>query len=116
MMEAKMMIAGNFDEFVEKVTQAERKALNTPFGAGNNRKAAGNETGRKSEHDAGRMAGHKKSVLNFPFCNVCERNARSYGRTCAALLGRTASQRSIIQHGRRCCRPERMVIIYGKIL
>lgn len=32
MMEAKMMIAGNFDEFVEKVTQAERKALNTPFG------------------------------------------------------------------------------------
>lgn len=31
MMEAKMMIAGNFDEFVEKVTQAERKALNTPF-------------------------------------------------------------------------------------
>lgn len=31
-MEAKMMIAGNFDEFVEKVTQAERKALNTPFG------------------------------------------------------------------------------------
>ena len=32
MMEAKMMIAGSFDEFVEKVTQAERKALNTPFG------------------------------------------------------------------------------------
>lgn len=32
MMEAKMMIAGNFDEFVEKVTQAERKALNTSFG------------------------------------------------------------------------------------
>ena len=32
MMEAKMMIAGNFDEFAEKVTQAERKALNTPFG------------------------------------------------------------------------------------
>lgn len=31
-MEAKMMIAGNFDEFVEKVTQAERKALNTSFG------------------------------------------------------------------------------------
>lgn len=31
-MEAKMMIAGSFDEFVEKVTQAERKALNTPFG------------------------------------------------------------------------------------
>lgn len=31
-MEAKMMIDGNFDEFVEKVTQAERKALNTPFG------------------------------------------------------------------------------------
>lgn len=31
-MEAKMMIAGNFDEFVEKVTQAERKVLNTPFG------------------------------------------------------------------------------------
>lgn len=31
-MEAKMMIAGNFDEFVEKITQAERKALNTPFG------------------------------------------------------------------------------------
>lgn len=32
MMKAKMMIAGSFDEFVEKVTQAERKALNTPFG------------------------------------------------------------------------------------
>lgn len=32
MMEAKMMIAGSFDEFVEKITQAERKALNTPFG------------------------------------------------------------------------------------
>lgn len=32
MMEAKMMIARSFDEFVEKVTQAERKALNTPFG------------------------------------------------------------------------------------
>ena len=33
MMEAKrMMIAGSFDEFVEKVTQAERKVLNTPFG------------------------------------------------------------------------------------
>jgi hypothetical protein len=32
MMEAKMMIAGSFDEFVEKVTQAERKALSTPFG------------------------------------------------------------------------------------
>lgn len=31
-MEAKMMIAGSFDEFVEKVTQAERKALSTPFG------------------------------------------------------------------------------------
>lgn len=31
MMEAKMMIAGSFDEFVEKITQAERKALNTPF-------------------------------------------------------------------------------------
>lgn len=31
-MGAKMMIAGSFDEFVEKVTQAERKALNTPFG------------------------------------------------------------------------------------
>ena len=31
-MEAKMMIAGSFDEFVEKVTQAERKVLNTPFG------------------------------------------------------------------------------------
>ena len=31
-MEAKMMIAGSFDEFVEKITQAERKALNTPFG------------------------------------------------------------------------------------
>lgn len=31
-MEAKMMIAGIFDEFVEKITQAERKALNTPFG------------------------------------------------------------------------------------
>lgn len=31
-MDAKMMIAGSFDEFVEKVTQAERKALNTPFG------------------------------------------------------------------------------------
>lgn len=30
-MEAKMMIAGSFDEFVEKITQAERKALNTPF-------------------------------------------------------------------------------------
>lgn len=29
MMEAKMMIAGSFDEFVEKITQAERKALNT---------------------------------------------------------------------------------------
>lgn len=27
-----MMIAGSFDEFVEKITQAERKALNTPFG------------------------------------------------------------------------------------
>ena len=26
------MIAGSFDEFVEKITQAERKALNTPFG------------------------------------------------------------------------------------
>lgn len=26
-MEAKMMIAGSFDEFVEKITQAERKAL-----------------------------------------------------------------------------------------
>lgn len=25
-------IAGSFDEFVEKITQAERKALNTPFG------------------------------------------------------------------------------------
>lgn len=32
MMEAKMMIAGSFDEFVEKITQAERKVLNTPFG------------------------------------------------------------------------------------
>lgn len=32
MMEAKMIIAGSFDEFVEKITQAERKALNTPFG------------------------------------------------------------------------------------
>ena len=32
MTEAKMMIAGSFDEFVEKITQAERKALNTPFG------------------------------------------------------------------------------------
>lgn len=32
MMEAKMMIAGSFDEFVEKIAQAERKALNTPFG------------------------------------------------------------------------------------
>ena len=32
MMEAKMMIAGSFDEFVEKITQAERQALNTPFG------------------------------------------------------------------------------------
>ena len=31
-MEAKMMIDGSFDEFVEKITQAERKALNTPFG------------------------------------------------------------------------------------
>ena len=31
-MEAKMMIAGSFDEVVEKITQAERKALNTPFG------------------------------------------------------------------------------------
>ena len=31
-MEAKMMIAGSCDEFVEKITQAERKALNTPFG------------------------------------------------------------------------------------
>ena len=31
-MEAKMMIAGSFDEFVEKITQAERKVLNTPFG------------------------------------------------------------------------------------
>lgn len=31
-MEAKMMIAGSFDEFVEKITQAERKALNIPFG------------------------------------------------------------------------------------
>lgn len=31
-MEAKMIIAGSFDEFVEKITQAERKALNTPFG------------------------------------------------------------------------------------
>ena len=31
-MEVKMMIAGSFDEFVEKITQAERKALNTPFG------------------------------------------------------------------------------------
>ena len=31
-MEAKMMIAGSFDEFVEKIAQAERKALNTPFG------------------------------------------------------------------------------------
>lgn len=31
-MEAKMMIAVSFDEFVEKITQAERKALNTPFG------------------------------------------------------------------------------------
>lgn len=26
-MEAKMMIAGSFDEFVEKIAQAERKAL-----------------------------------------------------------------------------------------
>lgn len=26
------MIADNFNDFVEKVTQAERKALNTPFG------------------------------------------------------------------------------------
>ena len=32
MMEAKMMIAGSFDEFVEKITQAEHKVLNTPFG------------------------------------------------------------------------------------
>lgn len=32
MMEAKMMIAGSFDEFVEKIAQAECKALNTPFG------------------------------------------------------------------------------------
>lgn len=32
MMGAKMMIAGSFDEFVEKITQAERKVLNTPFG------------------------------------------------------------------------------------
>ena len=31
-MDAKMMIAGSFDEFVEKVTQAEHKVLNTPFG------------------------------------------------------------------------------------
>lgn len=31
-MEAKVMIANSFDEFVEKVTQAERAALNTPFG------------------------------------------------------------------------------------
>ena len=27
-----MMIADNFNDFVEKVTQAERKVLNTPFG------------------------------------------------------------------------------------
>ena len=31
-MEAKVMIANSFDEFVEKATQAERAVLNTPFG------------------------------------------------------------------------------------
>lgn len=99
MNEAKMMIAGSFDEFVEKITQAERKALNAPFWAGNNRTASENEAGRKPRYDSGRMAGHKKSVLDFPFRNVRERNAAGYGRTCPAYMGRITSKRSIMQPG-----------------
>lgn len=98
-MEAKMMIAGSFDEFVEKITQAERKALNTPFGQEITERLLKMKLEKKPRYDSGRMAGHKKPVLDFPFRNVRERNAAGYGRTCPAYMGRIASKRSIMQPG-----------------
>ena len=97
-MEAKMMIAGSFDEFVEKITQAERKALNTPFGQEITERLLKMKL-EENPDDSGRMAGHKKPVLDFPFRNVRERNAAGYGRTCPAYMGRIASKRSIMQPG-----------------
>ena len=99
MMEAKMMIAGSFDEFVEKITQAERKALNTPFGQELTERLLKMKLEENPDMTAEEWQDTKSQFLTFLFRNVRERNAAGYGRTCPAYMGRIASKRSIMQPG-----------------
>ena len=99
MMEAKMMIAGSFDEFVEKITQAERKALNTPFGQEITERLLKMKLEENPDMTVEEWHDTKSQFLTFLFAMFVKEHAAGYGRTSPAYMGRIASKRSIMQPG-----------------
>ena len=88
-MEAKMMIAGSFDEFVEKIAQAERKALNTPFGQE-----------------------ITERLLKMKLEENPDMTCRRLWQNLPSIHGTNCKQKKYNATGRHCCRPERMVNDY----
>ena len=62
-----MMIADNFNDFVEKVTQAERKVLNTPFGQKITEKLLAMKLAENPDMTQEEWQGTKSQFLTFLF-------------------------------------------------
>lgn len=82
------MLAQNFNEFVEIMTEAEKKGIEHGSGAGIDRKTSANEAKAKPEHDRRGMAADQKRVYGIYILYVCKGNAGSNERTGAACLER----------------------------
>lgn len=111
MMEAKMMIAGSFDEFVEKITQAERKALNTPFGQEITERLLAMKLEENPDMTAEEWQDTKSQFLTFLFAMFVKETPQAMTEL-ASIHGTNCKQKKYNATGRHCCRPERMVNDY----
>lgn len=110
-MEAKMMIAGSFDEFVEKITQAERKALNTPFGQEITERLLKMKLEENPDMTVEEWRDTKSQFLTFLFAMFVKETPQAM----AELAQHTWDELQAKKYnatGRHCCRPERMVNDY----
>ena len=96
-MEAKVMIANSFDEFVEKVTQAERAVLNTPFGQEITQKLLEMKLAANPNMTPEEWQDTKSQFLTFLFAMFVKETPEAMAEL--ALLGRTASKGSIKHTG-----------------
>lgn len=110
-MEAKMMIAGSFDEFVEKITQAERKALNTPFGQEITERLLKMKLEENPDMTVEEWQDTKSQFLTFLFAMFVKETPQAMAEL-AQHTWANCKQKKYNATGRHCCRPERMVNDY----